>query len=96
MFRQFSTRIPTHLTGVWQHSDPLPHLKELYEQTLVSLKGLPSTYYYRGVMENVMKQRLADVGEFGSQLVEERIEEAECELRLIEKMNEWKPWARIE
>lgn len=92
MLRQFSTRIPTHLTGVWKHSDPLPRLKELYEQTLVSLQSLPSAYYYHGVMENVARQRLTDVGDFGGQLAEERLEEAECELRLIEKMKGWKPW----
>jgi NADH dehydrogenase (ubiquinone) 1 alpha subcomplex subunit 5 len=80
-----------------------PHkLMELYGQILTALKHLPEEAEYRKVTELITKNRLEivqhhqDVSTIEQKIdcgqIEELISQAEDELSLISKMEEWKPW----
>ncbi|WOO82873.1 NADH dehydrogenase [ubiquinone] 1 alpha subcomplex subunit 5 [Vanrija pseudolonga] len=96
----------TGITGVPVHSNPLPALTKVYNQTLTSLSALPATSVYRQAAEALTKHRLAVVEkangdipavekELGT-IVEVALQEAESELSLSGQVAEWKVWEPLE
>ncbi|OZJ02099.1 hypothetical protein BZG36_05211, partial [Bifiguratus adelaidae] len=91
----------TGLTGIAVHNSPRPTLIKVYNQTLSRLSALPASAVYRQAAEALTKHRLEivestkDVNEIekkiGAGQVEELIWQAEDELKLVEKMEQWKP-----
>ncbi|KAF5732395.1 putative NADH dehydrogenase [Tripterygium wilfordii] len=86
--------------------DVVPNAREvligLYNKTLKEIQAVPSDEGYRKAVESFTKHRLTVCQEeddwekiekrLGCGQVEELIEEAQDELKLIEKMIEWDPW----
>lgn len=86
--------------------DVVPNAREvlinLYKKTLVEIRGVPEDEGYRKAVETFTSQRLKVCQEeedwemiekrLGCGQVEELIEEAQDELKLIGHMIEWKPW----
>ncbi|CAL1371094.1 unnamed protein product [Linum trigynum] len=86
--------------------DVVPNAKEvlisLYSKTLNEIQAVPPDEGYRKAVESFTKHRLKVCQEeedweaiekrLGCGQVEELIEEARDELKLIEKMIEWDPW----
>ncbi|KAI7900872.1 ETC complex I subunit conserved region-domain-containing protein [Cokeromyces recurvatus] len=100
------TKVTTGITGIPVHKNPRPHLIQTYNATLEALTRIPATAVYRQATEALTKQRLAivesteqveeietkiDVGQ-----IEEIIMQAEDELKLVGKMEEWKAWEPLE
>jgi NADH dehydrogenase (ubiquinone) 1 alpha subcomplex subunit 5 len=77
-------------------------LIQLYSDTLSALKNLPEEAEYRKATESITQQRLQtvqnhqDIESIEKKIecgqIEELIVQAEDELSLISKMEEWKPW----
>ena len=77
-------------------------LIQLYTDTLSALKRLPKEVEYRKAVESITQQRLQiiqnehDIGSIEKKIdcgqIEELVGQAEDELSLISKMEEWKPW----
>lgn len=97
------TKATTRLTGLAVHPNPLPALTHVYESTLTALNDIPSTSVYRQGVEaltlkklNIIKGANGDIAVVEKQLEEGQIEEslqiAEDELKLVGKMAEWKAW----
>ncbi|OLL24179.1 putative NADH dehydrogenase [ubiquinone] 1 alpha subcomplex subunit 5, mitochondrial [Neolecta irregularis DAH-3] len=96
----------TGLTGLMSHPNPRPALVDLYKQTITRLSALPDHAVYRQSVESITLERLKVVEEtedveeiekkLGSGLIEELIHQAQDELYLIGKMEEWKPWEELE
>ncbi|KAI3471173.1 hypothetical protein Pfo_027836 [Paulownia fortunei] len=86
--------------------DVVPNAREvligLYTKTLEEIKAVPEDEGYRKAVESFTRHRLKVCREeedweaiekkLGCGQVEELIEEAQDELKLIGHMNEWKPW----
>ncbi|KAL2550538.1 putative NADH dehydrogenase [ubiquinone] 1 alpha subcomplex subunit 5 [Forsythia ovata] len=86
--------------------DVVPNAREvligLYTKTLEEIKGVPEDEGYRKAVESFTRHRLKVCREeedweaieksIGCGQVEELIEEAQDELKLVGHMNEWKPW----
>lgn len=86
--------------------DVVPNAREvlinLYRKTLEEIKAVPEDEGYRKAVETFTRHRLSVCQEeedwemiekrLGCGQVEELIEEAQDELKLIGHMNEWKPW----
>ncbi|KAJ8773197.1 hypothetical protein K2173_028374 [Erythroxylum novogranatense] len=86
--------------------DVVPNAREvlinLYTKTLKEIQAVPEDEGYRKAVESFTRQRLKVCREeedwemiekkLGCGQVEELIEEAQDELKLIEKMIEWDPW----
>ncbi|KAJ8554372.1 hypothetical protein K7X08_025050 [Anisodus acutangulus] len=86
--------------------DVVPNAREvlinLYGKTLDEIKAVPEDEGYRKAVESFTRHRLCVCQEeedsemiekrLGCGQVEELIEEAQDELKLIGHMNEWKPW----
>jgi NADH dehydrogenase (ubiquinone) 1 alpha subcomplex subunit 5 len=94
-------KVSTGLTGLAVHPNPLPELTKTYESTLTALKSLPSTSVYRQSVEALTQNKLrivqeaaGDVASAEKQLDEGQIEEsidiANDELKLVSQMAEWK------
>jgi NADH dehydrogenase (ubiquinone) 1 alpha subcomplex subunit 5 len=96
----------TGLAGIPVHPNPRPHLISTYNATLTAASRLPATAVYRQAVESVTQHRLSivnateNVNEIEEQLnagqIEEVILQAEDELKLVAKMEEWKPWENLE
>jgi NADH dehydrogenase (ubiquinone) 1 alpha subcomplex subunit 5 len=77
-----------------------------YNTTLSAVARLPATAVYRQAVESVTQHRLSvvnsteNVNEIEEKLnagqIEELILQAEDELKLLAKMEEWKPWENLE
>lgn len=75
---------------------------KLYEQTLKVLASMPQSAQYRIHTEQITKQRLGLVEQesdaptleqkLGAGQIEEVIKQAEDELSLAKKMQDWQPW----
>ncbi|CAI9762440.1 unnamed protein product [Fraxinus pennsylvanica] len=86
--------------------DVVPNAREvligLYSKTLEEIKVVPEDEGYRKAVESFTRHRLKVCQEeedweviekrIGCGQVEELIEEAQDELKLVGHMNEWKPW----
>ncbi|KAI7859843.1 ETC complex I subunit conserved region-domain-containing protein [Circinella umbellata] len=103
---QAAKKATTGLTGVPVHPNPRPHLIQTYNKSLEALSRLPTHAVYRQATESLTQHRLAvvenneDVSKIESLInsgqIEELIIQAEDELKLIGKMEEWKPWEQLE
>ncbi|KAI8376957.1 ETC complex I subunit conserved region-domain-containing protein [Blakeslea trispora] len=103
---QAVTKVSTGITGVAVHANPRPHLIQTYNSTLQTLSRLPATAVYRQATESVTQQRLSivesteNIEEIESKInvgqIEEVILQAEDELSLASKMEEWKAWESLE
>lgn len=91
----------TGITGLAVHPNPLPELAGTYQSTLSVLSSIPSTSVYRQGVETLTKHKLnivqganGDIAAAEKQLDEGQIEEsldiAKDELKLVENMLEWK------
>ncbi|KAJ8661567.1 hypothetical protein O0I10_002835 [Lichtheimia ornata] len=103
---QAAKKASTGLTGIPVHPNPRPHLIQTYNKTLTALSRLPASAVYRQATESMTQHRLAivegneDVSEIEKTIdngqIEELIIQAEEELKLVGKMEEWKPWEPLE
>ncbi|KAI9305817.1 ETC complex I subunit conserved region-domain-containing protein [Cunninghamella echinulata] len=103
---QAATKVTTGLTGIPVHPNPRPHLIQTYNNTLSALSRFPAHAVYRQATESFTKNRLSivesteDVNEIETKIgggqIEELILQAEDELKLVSKMEEWKPWEELE
>ncbi|KAI8638975.1 ETC complex I subunit conserved region-domain-containing protein [Parasitella parasitica] len=103
---QAVTKVSTRIAGVPVHPNPRPHLIQTYNTTLEALARIPSTAVYRQATESLTQQRLSivesteDVQEIESKInvgqIEEIIMQAEDELKMVAKMEEWKAWEPLE
>ncbi|KAF7724303.1 hypothetical protein EC973_001149 [Apophysomyces ossiformis] len=103
---QAVAKATTGLTGIPVHPNPRPHLIQTYNNTLKALSRLPASAVYRQATESLTQHRLSIVestenvdeieSKIGSGQIEEVILQAEDELKLVGKMEEWKPWEALE
>ena len=93
----------TGITGLAVHPNPLPELAKTYEATLAQLQTLPPTSAYRRSAEVLTQRKLkivlaadSDVAAVEKELDEGQIEEsldiAHDELKLVSKVAQWKAW----
>jgi len=93
----------TGITGLAVHPNPLPELRQTYESTLALLSSLPPTSVYRQGVAALTARRLqvlrdaqgdvaAAEAALGEGQIEEALDVAADELRLVSKMVEWKAW----
>ncbi|KAL7751527.1 hypothetical protein RI367_002990 [Sorochytrium milnesiophthora] len=105
--RSYGFKTTTGLTGVPVHENPRPVLVSLYEKTLEQLQAIPESSPYRAATVSLTKQRLALVKNeqtpienveqaIGEGPIEMVIKQAEAELSLAQKMQEWQPWGKLE
>jgi NADH dehydrogenase (ubiquinone) 1 alpha subcomplex subunit 5 len=95
----------TGITGLAVHPDPLPELCKIYQATLSLLSpssSIPPNSVYRQSVEALTRHKLTIVQrangdiaaaekELGEGQIEESLDIASDELRLVSKMIEWKP-----
>ncbi|ORZ13718.1 ETC complex I subunit conserved region-domain-containing protein [Absidia repens] len=103
---QATTKLTTGLTGIPVHPNPRPHLIQTYNTTLSALSRFPEHAVYRQATEGFTKTRLAIVEanenvndietKIGCGQIEQLILQAEDELKLVGKMEQWKPWEQLE
>ncbi|KAF9455837.1 Ndufa5, NADH-ubiquinone oxidoreductase subunit [Collybia nuda] len=97
----------TGITGLAVHPNPLPELTKTYESTLAQLSSIPQTSVYRQSVEALTQRKLkiveganGDIASVEKQLDEGQIEEsldlASDELKLVAKVVEWKAWEPLE
>lgn len=97
----------TIYTGLFRNANVLTELESMYRESKKALGCLPPECEYRQSMEAVADERLALLAEpnvsrerfegaVGEGLVEEVLQQASEELRLIEKMSAWQPWQSLE
>jgi NADH dehydrogenase (ubiquinone) 1 alpha subcomplex subunit 5 len=80
-------------------------LAQLYNDTLAALERLPEEAEYRRAVEKTTRHRLQivrdepDTGAIERKIdcgqIEELVTQAEDELSLIPKMEQWKPWEAL-
>eukprot|EP00036_Acanthoecidae_sp_10tr_P008698 CAMPEP_0182924682 /NCGR_PEP_ID=MMETSP0105_2-20130417/6949_1 /TAXON_ID=81532 ORGANISM="Acanthoeca-like sp., Strain 10tr" /NCGR_SAMPLE_ID=MMETSP0105_2 /ASSEMBLY_ACC=CAM_ASM_000205 /LENGTH=117 /DNA_ID=CAMNT_0025062481 /DNA_START=29 /DNA_END=379 /DNA_ORIENTATION=- len=99
-------RKSTGLVGLRKVAEPRKELISVYSSTLEVLKKMPAAAAYRVNVEALTNERLAiaqsheaveaieDAVDCGQ--IEEVLLQAQRELDLAEKMNEWKPWESLE
>ena len=91
----------TGITGIPVHPNPLPELSKTYEATLSLASSIPATSVYRQSVEALTQNKLTivkgangDIAAVEKQLDEGQIEEAlnvaKDELKLVSNMIEWK------
>jgi NADH dehydrogenase (ubiquinone) 1 alpha subcomplex subunit 5 len=91
--------------GLAVHPNPRPHLIKTYGETLKALTRIPPTAIYRQATEAITQKRLkivestTNIQEIENKIdagqIEEVIWQAEDELKLVGKMEEWKPYVRV-
>ncbi|XP_037552217.1 NADH dehydrogenase [ubiquinone] 1 alpha subcomplex subunit 5 [Nematolebias whitei] len=92
----------TGLVGLNVCQNPHKHLQVLYTKILAVLQTMPRDAAYRKYTEQLVNERLSHVTtepsvekleqKINCGLIEEVINQAECELALSKKMVQWKPW----
>ncbi|CEO95293.1 NADH dehydrogenase [ubiquinone] 1 alpha subcomplex subunit 5 [Plasmodiophora brassicae] len=97
-----NTKTSTNVTGVPVVPNAREVLLGLYARTLEDVKVIPEHAGYRQSVESFTKFRMQVCQEnedcaiiedlINDGIVEELIEQAENELKLIPQMAEWKPW----
>ncbi|KAG2201214.1 hypothetical protein INT47_013025 [Mucor saturninus] len=103
---QAVTKASTGLAGIPVHQNPRPHLIKTYNSTLEALARIPATAVYRQATEALTQQRLSivesteNIREIEAKIevgeIEEVIMQAQEELKLVAKMEEWKAWEQLE
>lgn len=100
------TKKATQIVGLAVAKTPRETLIDLYSKTLSVLGTMPQTSLYRQQAEEITKERLGTVQkeenvfkiekQINCGQIEEVIVQANDELSLAEKVNEWKPWEHSE
>ena len=91
------TKKATQIVGLAVAKTPRETLIDLYSKTLSVLGTMPQTSLYRQQTEEITKERLDTVEkQINCGQIEEVIVQANDELSLAEKVNEWKPWEHSE
>jgi len=96
----------TGITGLAVHPNPLPELTKTYESTLSALGSIPATSVYRQGVEALTQKKLqlvkganGDIAAVEKGLDEGQIEEsldiAQDELKLVSNMIQWKAWEKL-
>ncbi|KAH0955066.1 hypothetical protein HN011_005592 [Eciton burchellii] len=95
----------TNLAGLAVSKFPHTDLTAMYKRILRVLDKFPKDYAYRTETEKIVQNRLKIVREtadvksiedkIGCGQIEELILQAKNEMRLAEKMIEWKPWEKL-
>eukprot|EP01102_Stenamoeba_stenopodia_P013401 TRINITY_DN4342_c0_g1_i1.p1 TRINITY_DN4342_c0_g1~~TRINITY_DN4342_c0_g1_i1.p1 ORF type:complete len:151 (+),score=36.82 TRINITY_DN4342_c0_g1_i1:134-586(+) len=95
-------KISTGLTGLEVHAKPREALQKLYGLTLQAIQDVPPSAGYRAAVEQITNYRLNVVNQnedittiekiIGTGQVEELIEQAKDELKLIPDMIKAAPW----
>lgn len=90
----------TGLFGLAVHPNPRSHLIGTYRKTLEALTQIPPTAVYRQATEALTRNRLSIVettenvkdieNKIGAGIIEEVIWQAEDELKLTNKVKEWR------
>lgn len=98
--------LPTGITGIYKHPNPVPSLVAIYNATLKELDGIPDSSIYKQSVINFTKERLNIVSsesvvenienKIGCGLIEEVLIQANEEFELVKKMKEWKVWEGLE
>ncbi|CAH3127460.1 unnamed protein product [Porites lobata] len=96
----------TALVGLTVAKAPRKTLTKLYKDTLEVLGSMPKSAQYRINAEQITKQRLGLVeqesdiptleNKLGAGQIEEVIKQAEDELSLAKKMQDWQPWEALQ
>ncbi|KAG8773601.1 hypothetical protein FRB91_010419 [Serendipita sp. 411] len=97
----------TGIAGLAVHPDPLPALKQTFNATLVELQTLPAASSYRQATEAITRSRLKIVegaqGDIqkveqaiGGGQIEEILDAAGDELKLVSTMSKMAPWEPLE
>jgi len=96
----------TALVGLTVSKAPRKVLAKLYKDTLEVLGSMPQSAQYRIHTEQITKQRLGLVehesdiptleNKLGAGQIEEVIKQAEDELSLAKKMQDWQPWEPLQ
>lgn len=96
----------TALVGLTVAKEPREALLKLYKETLKVLGNMPQSAQYRIHTEQITKQRLGLVEQesdvltleqkLGAGQIEEVMKQAEDELSLANKMQEWQPWEPLQ
>ncbi|KAF9999753.1 hypothetical protein BGZ65_004940 [Modicella reniformis] len=107
--RLLSTVAKKTTTGVYGlpvHPDPRPHLITIYNDTLKTLEKFPTHAVYRQATAALTNHRLSvvqgteDISNIEQTLdagqIEEVVVQAVDELKLANKMLEWKVWESLE
>jgi NADH dehydrogenase (ubiquinone) 1 alpha subcomplex subunit 5 len=103
LLQQALRKSSTGITGLAVHPNPLPELLKTYESTLSLLSSLPASSVYRQSVEaltqrklNLVRYATPDGGVAAVERaldegqIEEALDAAGDEYRLVEKMVEWK------
>ncbi|KAF9576224.1 ndufa5, NADH-ubiquinone oxidoreductase subunit [Mortierella alpina] len=100
------TKKSTGIYGLPVHPDPRPQLITLYNDTLKTLEKFPEYAVYRQATAALTNHRLSvvqgteDVNKIEETIdagqIEEVVVQAVEELKLAQKMLEWKPWEPLE
>ncbi|KAF9917114.1 hypothetical protein BX616_001890 [Lobosporangium transversale] len=100
------TKKTTGLYGLPVHPDPRPHLITIYNDTLKTLEKFPDHAVYRQATTALTTHRLnivqsiEDIAKIEEALdagqIEEVVVQAVEELKLADKMLEWRPWEPLE
>ncbi|CEP16699.1 hypothetical protein [Parasitella parasitica] len=103
---QAVAKASTRIAGIPVHPNPRSHLIQTYNTTLEALARIPSTAVYRQATESLTQQRLSiiesteNVDEIEAKInvgqIEEIIMQAEDELKMVAKIEEWKAWEPLE
>jgi len=97
----------TGIHGIPVHPNPLPALSKTYEATLSLASSIPATSVYRQSVEALTQHKLqivqdanGDIDAVEKQLdegqIEEALEVANDELKLVSNMIEWKAWESLD
>ncbi|KAJ2726674.1 hypothetical protein GGI07_000397 [Coemansia sp. Benny D115] len=104
---QATQKLTTGIVGVPVNPNARPQLIELYKKTLSELKTkIPETAVYRQSVEAITVQRLNIVEQnedpkkieelINCGQIEELVDQAQDEIKLISRMAEWKAWEPLE
>jgi NADH dehydrogenase (ubiquinone) 1 alpha subcomplex subunit 5 len=101
-----SNKIATGISGLKVDPSARSNLLKLYEELKGKLCQLPEDYVYKremmGLLENrnkmIKNEAFSDLDletKFGEGQLEELVEQAQEEIKLLEKLStEWKPWEK--
>ncbi|KAJ1724665.1 hypothetical protein LPJ73_000737 [Coemansia sp. RSA 2703] len=104
---QATQKVTTGIVGIPVNANARPQLLGLYKKTLDELKAkIPESAVYRQSVEAITVQRMNIVEQHEDTArieelincgqIEELIDQAEDEIKLISRMAEWKAWEPLE
>ncbi|KAJ1888615.1 hypothetical protein LPJ66_008484 [Kickxella alabastrina] len=104
---QATQKVTTGIVGLPVNPNARPQLLGLYKKTLEEVKAkIPESAVYRQSVEAITTQRLKIVEQnedtekieelINCGQIEELIDQAEDEIKLVSRMAEWKAWEALE